>query len=392
MASHPKQKFFFISISARIVSGRGSFTLIELLVSIGVIAILVVGVSVSLNGYKKQTEYNLGISEIVSVLRGAQSRAVAQDRGQGWGVQFINATTGGQAALFWGNAYVTSSVIFRQTLPAALALTDPAPGFSKTIIFAPITGAPGGADVVVARSANTGAVTTITVSRMGLVSAINESGLVGYWPMDEGAGSSVYDASGNNNVGALTIGAGGTQTTTNQAWANGSPAMVSGGINFDGTDDYANFGNSSVLGMSDNITVIFWIRAPVNSSYQRAISKNSQTSQGWEIQNSPNTANVAIRIDTTSSTNQLFYINGIINSVWHQVGFVISGGSVARYVDGSLQNTNSYAVGNGLSNTNNFVVGASAVLGGYFNETIDDVRIYNRALSATEIKNLYSAY
>ena len=72
--------------------------------------------------------------------------------------------------------------------------------------------------------------------------------------------------------------------------------------------------------------------------------------------------------------------------------FVISGGYVARYVDGSLQNTSSYAVGNGLSNTNNFVIGAASPLGGYFNETIDDVRIYNRALSATEIKNLYNAY
>lgn len=358
-----------------------SFTLVEVLLSVGILVVLVSMVVVGLGAYKGRTAFDLDANQIVALLRNAQSRAVSQDRGQGWGVQFTNSgTTGSQYALFWGTSYVTSSVVVAGTLGYSSVFTDPAPGFSKTIVFNPVTGAAVGPDVVVIKNSTSNNVAIITVSALGLIGQTTESGLAGYWPMDEGGGTSTYDASGNNNVGALTNG---------PVWIAGKTGWA---LSLDGVNDSVNAGNSATLGMPNNITVAFWVNAPVNSGYQRMISKNNQSSQGWEIQNSPNSANVAVRIDTSSSTNQLFYIYNVINSTWHHVAFVISGASVARYVDGVLQSSSAYAVGGGVGNSTNLIIGGDFTGGSCFNEKIDDVRVYNRALSATEIKNLFSAY
>jgi len=66
----------------------------------------------------------------------------------------------------------------------------------------------------------------------------NETGLVGSWHFEEGAGTVITDSSGSGNNGTLTIGASGTQTTAAQAWSNGASGKFGGAISFDGTDDY----------------------------------------------------------------------------------------------------------------------------------------------------------
>ena len=67
-------------------------------------------------------------------------------------------------------------------------------------------------------------------------------GLVGYWAMDEGSGTNIYDGSGNNNNG----------TTSGATWANGK---IGGALNFDGVDDYADVRDSATLDITNAITI-----------------------------------------------------------------------------------------------------------------------------------------
>ncbi len=74
----------------------------------------------------------------------------------------------------------------------------------------------------------------------------NESGLVGFWTMDENQGQTVYDKSGNNNNG--TLGANSDSRNDDPAWVNYAPAwtdegMFGKGIVFDGSDDEAEMGD-----------------------------------------------------------------------------------------------------------------------------------------------------
>ncbi len=370
-----------------------SFTLIETLIVAAIIIIMTTGAVLEMSSFKNRKTLDLDAQQIATALSNAQSKAIQQEGGTAWGVRFTNGTVDSYQ-VFQGLSYSTSSVVDSEQLGLSDSFTNPASGMNLDVIFNQRTGTPvgGSAFVIVIKQNSSNNLYSIFVSSAGKVSTNFETGLVGYWPMDEGSGGTTYDASGNNNNGTITIGSGGTQTTVTQAWANASPSRVGDGLNFDGTDDYADAGNKFSLNIGDNMTVFFWINAPINNSYQRAISKNNQGSQGWEIQNSPSSANVALRLDTSAGLNQCFYINNVIDSTWHNIAFTISGGLVNIYVDGAIKSNVAYSVGNGLGNSTDLVMAAAYNYSLPFNEKLNDVRIYNRALSATEIMNLYNSY
>ena len=393
-----------MSLSARrkkiriIARQTKSFTLVEVLLSVGILVILVSMVVVGLGAYKGRTAFDLDANQIVAVLRNAQARAVSQDRGQGWGVQFTNSsTTGSQYALFWGTSYTTSSVVVAGTLGYSSVFTDPAPGFSKTIVFNPVTGASAGPDVVVIKNTTSNNVAIITVSALGLVGETTESGLAGYWPMDEGGGTSTYDASGNNNNGTMTIGAGGTQTTISQAWSAGSPGKAGWGINFDGTDDYINAQIGLYFGQNNPLTASAWVYVTASSNGPVFGVTNSPPNTGWNMP--------FLSINGTTVYGWIWSVNSnvplsstVSANAWHLLTITYTpsgGGQEIFYVDGNAvaSGAGQYAPSGSTDYFSTYIAGAkpTSVLS-LLNTKIDDVRIYNRVLSATEIKNLFSAY
>src|SRR3989338_5390471 len=74
----------------------------------------------------------------------------------------------------------------------------------------------------------------------------NVVGLVGYWTMNNCSGNP-SDSSITGNTTSLTVGGSGNQTTTTQAWSNGSSGQYSSSINLDGNDDYVDAGTNTAL-------------------------------------------------------------------------------------------------------------------------------------------------
>ena len=208
------------------------------------------------------------------------------------------------------------------------------------------------------------------------------TGLVGHWTFDgKDTTTRIDDVSGNSNNGGLVLGASGNTATTTV------PGRIGQAMAFDGTNDYVTLPNNASLNITGPITMSAWIKTSFSGAYQYVISGLTGGSPyaGYGLTISPDnkisywSGAHAAWVDGSSTVN---------DNKWHHITAVESGTTVRFYKDGvadgtaSTQQPNSYSdvrkIGIFTDNSQN-----------PFKGSIDDVRIYNRALSADEIKRLY---
>ena len=227
------------------------------------------------------------------------------------------------------------------------------------------------------------------------------NGLVGYWKFDDGSGSSTAaDSTTNGNNGTLTGFSDTTFTTmwTNEAWFGDAIAFNQ---NSD-TGDYVSIPTSSSLNVSG--TGQFTIAAWVNPSPGVAVS-----SQGAILCKGYGGGDEEFCMDISSSKFRVFFRNGsgtsqtvsasttINPGTWyHVVGTLTTSPShEVIYIDG-VSNTTSVGTSTSiLSNTYVLSIGnrTSSSTSGFtlpFKGIIDEVHIYNRALSASDVLQLYT--
>ena len=213
------------------------------------------------------------------------------------------------------------------------------------------------------------------------------NGLVGYWTFDgqdiQGLYATSTDKSGNNNHGAIKNG------------AFGQAGVIGQALSFDGVDDYVDCGNKPGLNITDAITVEAWMYwNSLGSDSVGIIGKGETPAQ---------TGYVLGKL--SSETKLRFYPRGGFGSAnyvkttsdiptfqWvHYVG-TFDGTDIKIYVNGILENT-ANSPGSVSSNTQPLVLGRwyGNHAAYYLNGLIDEVRVYNRALSAAEIAAIYNA-
>jgi len=203
-------------------------------------------------------------------------------------------------------------------------------------------------------------------------------GLVGYWKMDEGASPSI-DSSGNGSSGA---------------WQN-SPSAVAGkydkAISLNAyTNTYIDVGNISNLNFgTGDFTISSWIN-PADMGAWEVIAAKGTTATGYSIRvNTWNTSDKTIVFkcgsgtgDVTTSTDSITF------SVWQHITVTRKSGIVTIYLNGT--NVKAQSCPDDLSTSSNFQIGRFTDSFGYYNGSIDEVRIYNRALSPQEVIKLYN--
>jgi hypothetical protein len=201
-------------------------------------------------------------------------------------------------------------------------------------------------------------------------------GLVGWWKFDETEGNIAYDSSGNGNDGNLTNG---------PTWVEGK---IGGALNFDGVDDYVNFGVRSVFNLESEITVSLWIKAS-DYKYAQVISK-STLSGGftWAFKWRVSTERFYFRMYDPSGQYETFlrYNQNPALNEWSNILFSYGNSNSNLYLNSNLEAEGDFTAT--LTNqTNPLLVGGAG--SEMFLGLIDDVRIYDRALSADEVKALY---
>lgn len=232
---------------------------------------------------------------------------------------------------------------------------------------------------------------------------------VGHWKMDECQGTTINDSSGNKNHGTLTVGATGDQTTAGTcstpsdgsgAWYNGKVGKYNYSMSFDGLNDYVNVVDNDILdARSHDITVAAWFNADSLTTGRHTIAakvtgnptNGPSMGDGWIIHVHNNNI---LRFTVTDGANNFrfaqFDITGYTG--WHHVVATWSNsGNIAKlYLNGVLKATNTTSSGSlsDLDNTNSLTVGMFNTASWPYLGKIDDVRIYNYALTSTQIKNV----
>jgi len=203
--------------------------------------------------------------------------------------------------------------------------------------------------------------------------------LVGYWKLDETSGTTAHDASGNGQDGTL----------------NGDPQWVSGilggALEFDGDGDYVDIGNDPIFNITGQITVACWIKVNQFTINWQAIFTMGDDS--WRLQRQTTTDNLCWACTGVTGTPGNWWLHGNVNvndGQWHHAAGVYDGLKYYLYVDGELDVSKDTS-GSMSTSTYPVMIGANAQqTGREFDGLIDDVRVYKRALTETEILGVMS--
>ncbi|MBI5133950.1 MAG: LamG domain-containing protein [Candidatus Taylorbacteria bacterium] len=210
--------------------------------------------------------------------------------------------------------------------------------------------------------------------------AVSNNGLVGWWRMDEGTSTIAHDFSGNGNNGTLT------NMDASTDWVNGKRGKA---LDFDGSNDYIDAGASVSLSNNSPFSYSVWFKLSGSQQTRTLMGKHTDATGG-----------ASLGIDDSAANKLKFHLNSYasqrVNSTatfddgrWHYAVGTWDGDILRLYVDGALD------VSSDVANTLTFPavnfqigrwVGGSSQ---YFNGQIDEARVYSRALSASEVSELY---
>jgi len=171
-------------------------------------------------------------------------------------------------------------------------------------------------------------------------------------------------------------------------------AMGLGAFEFDGSDDYINISStSSTDSLTHPLTMEAWIKTEPGLTSALIHKSNGTNENGdigfWMLILSNGKMEVGLS-DGTSVVNNMQTVNTINDNSWHHVVGVITSSNIILYLDGSQDASTTHSVGD-VSNGNNTLIGKTALSTLFYNGKIDEVRIYNRSLSASEISQHYWA-
>lgn len=205
-------------------------------------------------------------------------------------------------------------------------------------------------------------------------------GLVGWWKMNDGSGTTAVDSSGYSNTLFLT---------NAPTWTNG---VVMDGLMFKG----ASFQNGGVpytplIDLPNHaLSASAWVKLDsLPNSYNSVISEES-SSEGYTLL-IKSTGKLAIYL-SHSGTGVNYDGTGATTLTlnrWYHIAFTWTGGTLTGWVNGSTDNQvngtwASTATSNPLRVANSFSPNR------FLSGTLDDLRIYNRALATNEVVQLYN--
>lgn len=212
---------------------------------------------------------------------------------------------------------------------------------------------------------------------------VEETGLLAYWAMDEGSGSTVSDVSGNGHDGDLA----------GSSWVSGKQGSA---VEFDAGSDAVSLPASAFESITDQVSIAMWVYGDTTQPRADSIFYAKDTSgnrvlnvhlpwnnnyvywdagddTGFDRINKVATSdqfmgqwNYWVFTKDASAGTMAIYLNGVL---WH------TGSNKSRSMDGVVEG---YISGNGGSNR--------------YDGIVDEVKLYNLALSDTEVADLYTAY
>lgn len=214
--------------------------------------------------------------------------------------------------------------------------------------------------------------------------------LIAYWGFNEGAGTVVQDGSGNNNAGTIS---GATWSTRGR---------FGSALNFQNGTAHVTIPNTPALGqLTNRLTLAAWV-FPTSSAnpYATIIQRNNAAHTffnfllyaRWPYSSGGPAFRINWNNDTAINTGE-----SVRSSItlplfqWSHVAATYDGVTLQIYINGALRGSTSLLNGTIPASSQPIWIGANDLNGNPFRGRIDEVRIYNRALSQNEIQSIMTA-
>jgi hypothetical protein len=250
------------------------------------------------------------------------------------------------------------------TAPATLTATASTTGLTAGTYTATIT--------VTATSAGaTGSPKTIAVTLT--VDPATPPSLVGAWNFNETTGTVANDASGRGHTGAID---GATRTAAGHS---------GGALSFDGINDWVTIADTNALDLTTGMTMEAWIRpTAVGTAWRCVLIKEQPNDLVYTLYAGNGAGRAATHIFTTADLGVSGTAATALNA-WTHLASTYDGTTLRLYVNGTQVATRA-VTGAMRTSTGVLRIGGNSIWSEWFAGLIDDVRVYNRALTATEVQ------
>ena len=232
--------------------------------------------------------------------------------------------------------------------------------------------------------------TSFNTSVVGLfTNSFPRAGLQAYWPLDTANGGTTPDLAVGNNLAVYGSPGISPGTISNAFSLNGSSQYLSIGHNPSGTNGLPLFQPGGVC------TIAMWVRGIAQTSnYLFTESSTTNNNPLFVLQTGQSTGansklDILLRTSTATLVDHRLTIRPVFDNTWHHLAYVDTAGAVQVYIDGTADTNFSYAP-SGLLAVNVTSIGAlvRSNVTGFFNGAIDDVLVWQRALTQTEIQSV----
>jgi hypothetical protein len=236
------------------------------------------------------------------------------------------------------------------------------------------TTASNGTHTLTARARDGAGNQTTSASVTVTVSNVTVPGLVGAWGFNEGSGTVVNDSTGNGLTGTLS----------NVTWS--TAGKYGDALSFNGTNSWVTVADSALLHLSTGMTLEAWVKPTATSTdWSCAVLKERSGGLAYGLYATDGAAQPPAGYIDKSGTDYHATSGTLLPlNAWSYLSTTYDGTTIRLYVNGTQVATKSVS-GSIISSTAPLRFGGDSVWGEYFTGLIDEVRVYNTALTAAQI-------
>lgn len=204
----------------------------------------------------------------------------------------------------------------------------------------------------------------------------SNGGLAAWWKLDEGSGTTALDSSGNGNDAAF----------------KGAPAWADNGkfgkaVRFNGTSDYLAAPDSNSLDIKgDQLSIAAWINGDAWSGARHILRKTADSGTGAIYLIRSQASTLRVDLGTPAGTTTILGTTVLPVAQWVHVALIYDGTQARIYVNGKLDIA--VSVTGAITESNNELRIGRGEPSGYFAGMIDDVRLYNHAMTEAELQSV----